>query len=124
MQSALAKISSLENKLISRYSSFIKNKAEEYDISNIPSEIFKSTFGKKFFVRLHENYKDKTDNHLANYSFIYYAMKKDDFIDCKNITFIEFLASKFDIHIDKIDSRQSRLDNQRYNLYNSIKKSI
>jgi len=83
-------------------------------------DIFKKN-GYKVFRKMHSIYKDKKYP-IANYSFLYYAMKKDDLIHCTGLKFIEFLATD-NVNLEKIDSRQSGKNN-RMDFYNEIKSSI
>ena len=79
-------------------------------------EIFKNDLGYSIFLGLHNIYKLKPKKQ-ANYSFLFYALGKD-YLVCSGSDFITFL-SKLNIHIDKIDSRQSGTNNKR-DLFNSI----
>jgi len=79
-------------------------------------EIFKNDLGYSIFLELHNIYKLKPKQQ-ANYSFLFYALDKD-YLVCSGSDFITFL-SKLNIHIDKIDSRQSGTNNKR-DLFNSI----
>ena len=81
-------------------------------------KIFNSVEGFLIFNEMYTFYKNET-NHLANFSFLYYAMEKD-FLVCSQTEYKEFLSNeKYNIEIDKIDSRQSG-KNKKANLYNSI----
>jgi len=82
-------------------------------------KIFKSNLGFTIYQKLHENFKDSV-KYLANYSFIFYALQKDDFIICKGSDFKRFLSEHYDIHIEKIDARQIGT-NSKMKLYNAIK---
>ena len=79
-------------------------------------EIFANDLGHTLFFELHNIYKGKK-NKLANYSFVFCALQKE-YLVCSGTDFINFL-SKFDINIDKIDSRQSGTNNKTP-LFNSI----
>ena len=79
-------------------------------------EIFKNDLGYSIFLELHNIYKLKPKQQ-AYYSFLFYALDKD-YLVCIGSDFITFL-SKLNIHIDKIDSRQSGTNNKR-DLFNSI----
>ena len=82
-------------------------------------KIFKNDIGFTIFSKMFELYKNET-NHLANFSFLFYAMEKD-FLVCSQTEFKEFLRiEKYNIDIEKIDSRQSG-ENKKAKLYNSIK---
>lgn len=93
------------------------NKPDEVN-ENKHIEIFKNDSGYNIFLELHNIYKNK-HNQQANYSFLFYALKKD-YLVCSGASFINFL-SKLNVHIDKIDSRQSGT-NSKTELYNSIQK--
>lgn len=79
-------------------------------------EIFKNDLGYSIFLELYNIYKLKPKQQ-AYYSFLFYALDKD-YLVCSGSDFITFL-SKLNIHIDKIDSRQSGTNNKR-DLFNSI----
>ena len=79
-------------------------------------EIFKNDMGYNIFLDLHNIYKTKPKPQ-AYYSFLFYALDKD-YLVCSGSDFIIFL-SKLNIHIDKIDSRQSGTNKKR-DLFNSI----
>ena len=79
-------------------------------------EIFRNDLGYSIFLGLHNIYKLKPKKQ-ANYSFLFYALGKG-YLVCSGSDFITFLA-KLNIHIDKIDSRQSGTNNKR-DLFNSI----
>ena len=79
-------------------------------------EIFKNDIGYTLFLDLHNIYKSK-QNHLANYSFVFYALE-NDYLVCSGYDFKKFIST-LDIHIDKIDTRQSGTNN-RTPLFNSI----
>lgn len=82
-------------------------------------KIFKNNIGFTIFSKMFELYKNET-NHLANFSFLFYAMEKD-FLVCSQTEFKEFLRiEKYNVDIEKIDSRQSG-ENKKAKLYNSIK---
>ena len=83
-------------------------------------EIFKNDLGYSIFLGLHNIYKLKLKQQ-AYYSFLFYALDKD-YLVCSGSDFITFL-SKLNIHIDKIDSRQSGTNNKR-DLFNSIQEKI
>ena len=82
-------------------------------------KIFKNNIGFSIFTKMFELYKTET-NDLANFSFLFYAMEKD-FLVCSQTEFRGFLRTeKYNIDIEKIDSRQSG-NNKKTKLYNSIK---
>lgn len=115
------------NVLKNRYKDFLLNKLQQPQQNETGStdeikeneyiEIFKNNIGYTIFLELHFIYKNKT-NKQANYSFLFYALQSE-YLVCNGTKFIKFL-SKRDIHIDKIDSRQSG-SNKKLDLFNSIK---
>jgi len=115
-----------ENKQFQYYKNFLLNKLEKPQPKEIDKldevkenkylEIFKNDLGYSIFLELHNIYKLKPKQQ-AYYSFLFYALDKD-YLVCIGSDFITFL-SKLNIHIDKIDSRQSGTNNKR-DLFNSI----
>jgi hypothetical protein len=115
-----------ENKQFQYYKNFLLNKLEKPQPKEIDKldevkenkylEIFKNDLGYSIFLELHNIYKLKPKQQ-AYYSFLFYALDKD-YLVCSGSDFITFL-SKLNIHIDKIDSRQSGTNNKR-DLFNSI----
>lgn len=107
-----------------RYQKYLTNVKPQPKENNKPDdvkenkylEIFKNDLGYSIFLGLHNIYKLKPKQQ-ANYSFLFYALDKD-YLVCSGSDFITFL-SKLNIHIDKIDSRQSGTNNKR-DLFNSI----
>lgn len=88
-------------------------------LKNEFDKIFKNDIGFTIFTKMFEYYKDDK-NTLANFSFLFHAMEKD-FLVCSQTKFREFLRNeKYNIEIEKIDSRQSGKTNKT-KLYNSIK---
>ena len=94
---------------------------QEKEINPFP-RIFSNNIAFQIFKSLHSNYKDKP-NKTANYSFIYYAMGKDKFILCGGTEFKNFLSNKYEIEIDRTDSRQSGKNNKT-DFYNQVKESM
>lgn len=95
----------------------IDREAKLVAINDFP-KIFKSVEGFLIFNEMYSFYKNET-NHLANFSFLFYAMEKE-FLICSQTEYKEFLGSeRYNIEIDKIDSRQSG-KNKKASLYNSI----
>lgn len=91
-------------------------------LTNEFNKIFKNNVGFTIFSKMFELYKNET-NHLANFSFLFYAMEKP-YLVCSQTDFKEFLRNeKYNIEIEKIDSRQSG-ENKKSKLYNSIKESV
>jgi hypothetical protein len=104
---------------------FLTNKEPKLtEILNIETNPHETTFNDvtafKFFEALHNIYKSNNRVLLANYSFIFYAMKTDLFIVCTGAEFITFLSKFYQIDIDKIDSRQSGT-NKKTTLYDAKK---
>ena len=89
--------------------------------SNKFKTIFKNNLSFTLFEKLHDNYKGNS-NTLANYSFIFFSLKKDDLIVCSGSNFIKFLSEHYDIQIDKLDSRQYG-KNSKTKLYDAFKAS-
>lgn len=82
-------------------------------------KIFTSSTGYAIFKRLHEVYKEEKTV-LANYSFLYEALRSDKFVFCEPSLFIRFLSEEFQIDLDKIDSRQAGT-NKKTTGYEAIK---
>jgi hypothetical protein len=102
--------------------SFEKNDFGEVLKKNENEKIFKNDFGFTLFMKMFEIYKSER-NKLANFSFVFYAMEKD-FLVCSQTEFVIFLSTeKYNIQIDKVDSRQSG-KNKKSNLYNSILENL
>ncbi|MCF7569475.1 hypothetical protein L3X37_14065 [Sabulilitoribacter arenilitoris] len=102
------------------------NKHDEVLLKNCKPKIFKNDLGFTLFTKMFELYKDENKDN-ANFSFLFFAMKKD-FLVCSQVDFVNFLQSEnYDRNINKIDSRQWRLDlsgNNKSKLYNSIKDQL
>jgi hypothetical protein len=105
-----------ESKLVSKIN------IKKLFIENPYPEIFNNSTAFLLFKKLHENYKNNT-HQLADYSFIFYAMAKDNFLSCGNSGFIKFLAEYYDVFIDKIDSRQVG-SNKRTAYYTALKETM
>lgn len=106
---------------------YLKNRLDEITkkdskpkiLENQFDRVFKNDIGFTVFTKMFELYKTET-THLANFSFLFYAMEKE-FLVCSQIQFVELLRDeKYNIEIDKIDSRQSG-KSKKQTLYNSIK---
>lgn len=92
-------------------------------LKNEFDKIFKNDIGFTIFTKMFELYKPEEKTHLANFSFLFYAMEKD-FLACSQTEFVKFLENdKYDVNIEKIDSRQSG-KNKKSKLYNSIKETL
>lgn len=91
-------------------------------LKNEFDKIFKNDIGFIIFSKMFELYKPE-NTHLANFSFLFYAMEKD-FLVCSQTEFVKFLENdKYNVNIEKIDSRQSGT-NKKSKLYNSIKETL
>ncbi|WP_053978183.1 hypothetical protein [Mangrovimonas xylaniphaga] len=92
--------------------------------SGYPMSIFKSEAAYILFKKLHKTYKEDTRYTTANYSFIYFAMEKDNLITERRKDYMDFLAElKPSIIIDKVCTRQSG-KNKRTAHYESCKALI
>ena len=108
----------LENQL-SKFMPKTKQSDNNEVLKNEFDKIFKNDIGFTIFTKMFEIYKDNK-NTLANFSFLFYAMEKD-FLVCTGTEFFKFLREeKYNIEIEKIDSRQSGKNNKT-KFYNSIK---
>ncbi|MGM0934043.1 MAG: hypothetical protein ACQEWD_11420 [Bacteroidota bacterium] len=113
-----------EDKRLIKYLEFLNVKKNNISNStaintNPYPSIFASEKGYLIFERLNKKYI-KTDNHLANYSFLFYALETDKFLLCTGTEFKLFLSKNYQIEIDKIDSRQSGT-NKKTIAYEAIK---
>lgn len=97
---------------------------DEMLLKNQEIKIFNSDFGFTLFIKMYEHYKAE-NTHLANFSFLFFAMEKD-FLVCNQADFVRFLETeKYDISIGKIDNRQLEWQkNKKAKLYNSIKEQL
>lgn len=99
---------------------------DESLLKNEDVKIFKNDFAFTLFYKMFEMYKPENRD-LANFSFLFFAMEKD-FLVCSQADFVKFLEiEKYNVNIDKIDSRQWHLDmnqNKKTKLYNSIKEPL
>ena len=69
--------------------------------------IFSNEKSFRIFKALHLIYQDELNTVVANYSSIFYAMKRDNLVICGGSEFIRFLSANFEIDLDRIDSRQA-----------------
>ncbi len=90
---------------------------------NLYPNIFSGDFAYTLFLKNHEVYKNSKTIYTANYSFIYYAMKKDKLTICTGSDFRNFLSEYINISIDRIDSKQYGRKNKQ-DLYESIKSAL
>lgn len=123
--------SEIINKKISRTIDYLKGLIElEQQVlfanqNNLVKNKYPDIFTKEgynLFLKLHHSYEDKDKYLLANYSYIFYALEKDKLVLCTQAEYVEFLSS-LNIHIDKVDSRQSG-GNKRDAFYVECKKNI
>ena len=102
----------------------LENKSESNfnkTTSNLFPKIFVSDIGYTIFIRLHELYKDKANNYLANYSSIFLNLKNDSLIFCQPSDYRQFLSENYDVTIEKIDTRQNNDSSDKSIAYNAIK---
>ena len=114
------KIQGLENLIENKNSTIAYNNKI---IENPFEDIFSNSKSFLLFEKLHNSYKTKKNRFLANYSFIFYAMKSDGFLICSGTKFIDFLNDNFEITIPKIDNRQVG-KNEKTSTYNAYKESV
>ena len=99
--------------------------SKESENSNPYPRIFKNAYAFSIFKNLLEEFGNDEEN-LANYSFVYLRMKKDELIfdDIRNLQFIYFLLD-FDINIDRIKPL-SQIGKKAYreSIYSKAKQSI
>lgn len=94
---------------------------EEYNIKNPFPRIFTNNIGYNKFQNLLEEFGNGIQN-LANYSFVFHRMKKDNLIykDLKQLEFIDFLSS-YEIHLDRLKPISQLGNNDlRESIYNRI----
>ncbi|TVZ23453.1 hypothetical protein JM84_2378 [Dokdonia sp. Hel_I_63] len=106
---------------------FLMKNSQLLEIDTISQEnphplIFRSLEGFLIFEKLHNDYK-KEKYHLANYSFLFYALERDGLLNSTQKSFRDFLATQ-NIFIDKIDARQAGRDNKKVNYYRTIYDSV
>lgn len=83
--------------------------------------IFTSTKAFNKFKNLYDEFA-KSNQDLANYSFVFHRMKKDNLIykDLKQLEFIDFLSS-FEIHLDRLKPISQLGNNDlRESIYNKV----
>lgn len=108
----------LEN-LKPELSSKSKKKLEKNCFPNI----FPNDLGYTLFNSYQKIYEENKTIYQANYSFLYYALDKDNLIIRNQKKFIEFLSHTFDIHLTKIDSKKKN-NPEKLMEYNLIKTLI
>lgn len=98
----------------------LENNENQNQVNTNPyPRIFTSPKAYNKFVKLHEEFGNSKEN-LANYSFVYHRMLKDNLIysDYKKTEFVFFLL-KFEINIDRIKSEnQLGKTDLRESIYN------
>lgn len=72
--------------------------------------------GYNLFLKLHDYYKD-SNTKQADYSYVFIAMKRDEYILSTGADFIKFIST-IEVDIDKIDARQNG-KNKRDSFYKS-----
>jgi len=110
-----------ENQL-EKFGRFDLDKASHEILENEYPKIFKCSKSYCLFLKMNHIYS-KEKNHLAYYSFLFYAMDQDKYLVCSGTDFVKFLNSEFDIDIEKIDYRQYKAKNKE-SLYNAIKENL
>lgn len=90
---------------------------------NLYPDIFTNKIGYSIFERINKKFISQKETHLANYSFLFYALQKDNFLLCTPTEFKNFLSDNFQIELDKIDTRQSGKSKKTI-LYEAIKEQI
>jgi hypothetical protein len=104
----------------------------DFDLPEGYSEIFVEE-GAAIFYQFHKIYFTGFKNFLANYSFIFYALKEYGYIKSKSKSKSKSIGteyknyiSKIDIPIPKIDSRQNKLNDgdKRYEDFKNILKKF
>ncbi len=87
-------------------------------------QIFSNDLGYTIFLKMHNLYKEKEIKNNSNYSFLYYALDKDNFLTCIGTEFINFSITEFDVKdFTRIDNRYKE-DYNKSKLYNAIKDGI
>lgn len=90
-------------------------------LENPYPRIFTSTKAFNKFKNLYDEFA-KSNQDLANYSFVFHRMKKDNLIykDLKQLEFIDFLSS-FEIHLDRLKPISQLGNNDlRESIYNRV----
>ncbi|WP_053969821.1 hypothetical protein [Mangrovimonas sp. ST2L15] len=73
---------------------------------NFPPDVFSSSEAQELFIRYIQDYGNNKTKESANFSFLFFAMKRTKLIHCTQNKFMEEL-SKYNIHLDQINGRQS-----------------
>lgn len=117
------------------YYNLYKSMVEEQNISDVKDDnknktlnntnpyprLFTSDIAYNKFINLFNEFGNTKEN-LANYSFVFHRMKKDNFIykELKQLEFIDFLSS-FEIHLDRLKPISQLGNNDlREGIYNRI----
>jgi hypothetical protein len=99
---------------------FSKSKVIEKIVENPFPSVFLSGLAYQLFLKLHNIYKLKKVNYVANYSFVFYALDSDNLLVCNQTGYIDFLNDNYEILMDRIDIRQNK-NEKKMRLYNSYK---
>lgn len=69
--------------------------------------IFTNDIGYNLFLEMHNVFKKDNSKYMSNYSFLFWALTKENLIYCKNVAFVNFIGNEeFDISISRINSNQ------------------
>ncbi len=128
------------NKLITCFGHLLndkKQKIEEFEMLNFNKptnnfeiktktnylRIFKENNAFDFFLKLKENLCINSRTNLADYSFVFRRLQKDDLIynDINEKTFREFLFDEYEINLDKLKILEYCTTNNKESLYNLLK---
>lgn len=111
------------NDLQKEYQHYTPNLLEKKRLEeNLMPQIFANDFGYTLFRKLHEIYKDNQATE-ANYSFIWYALEKEELIICRQRKYLDYLSS-LNVYLPKINSIQKNENNRKWATFKSIKTSI
>lgn len=122
----VTKLNDIEKKVIKHFNNYSKgiHINLDFELPEGYNEIF-TEVGAAIFYQFHNIYFTDFKRLLANYSFIYYALKEYGYIKSKSTgsEYINYI-SKVDISISKIDSRQNKLKDgdKRYEDFKNILK--
>jgi hypothetical protein len=90
------------------------------------SHIFKDLSAFQLFQQLHEEYETISRNHLANYSFIYRQMHKDELIhgSVRDTDFRQWLFKEYEIDIAKTKTLDNCTTNSKKIAYSKAKELV
>jgi hypothetical protein len=124
----VTKLNNIEKRVIKHFNNYSKgiHINLDFELPEGYNEIFTEE-GAAIFYQFHNIYYTDFKRLLANYSFIYYALKAYGYIKSKSTgsEYINYI-SKVDISISKIDSRQNKLKDgdKRYEDFKNILKNF